>query len=118
MDFKTKYSFVISHSVFQYFKNLDYAEDVIKKMLLKATKSIGIFDINDKTMESKYHEIRMGGMNKEEYIKKYEGLDHLFYEKRWFEEIAEKYSVNIEIFDQTFKDYSNSKLIFNVIMTK
>jgi len=60
----------------------------------------------------------MGRMNKQEYIQKYEGLDHLFYEKRWFEAIAEKYSVKIEIFDQTFKYYSNSKLRFNVIMTK
>ena len=29
MDFKIKYDFVISHSVFHYFKNLEYAEDVI-----------------------------------------------------------------------------------------
>ena len=118
IDFKIKFDHVFSHSVFHYFVDLDYAEEVIKKMLLKSTKSIGIFDINDMSKKQEYHKTRMGGMNKEEYIQKYEGLDHLFYEKRWFEEIAEKYSVNIEIFDQTFKDYSNSKLRFNVIMTK
>ena len=117
-DFKLRYDYVISHSVFHYFDNLDYAEEVIKKMLLKATKKIGIFDLNDFSKKSEYHKTRMGRMNKQEYIQKYEGLDHLFYEKRWFEAIAEKYSVKIEIFDQTFKYYSNSKLRFNVIMTK
>lgn len=118
IDFKIKFDHVFSHSVFHYFINYEYAEDVIKKMLLKSTKSVGIFDINDKSKKSEYHKIRMGNMNKHEYAQKYDGLDHLFYEKRWFEEIAEKYSVNIEIFDQNFKDYSNSKLRFNVIMTK
>ena len=34
--------------------------------------------------KKEYHKTRMDGMNKEEYIQKYEGLDHLFYEKRWF----------------------------------
>jgi len=118
MDFKIKYDFVISHSVFHYFKNLEYAEDVIEKMLLKSTKRIGIFDINDKSKKSEYDKVRMGKMNKHEYAKKYEGLDHLFFEKKWFEEIAKKYGVEIKIFDQKFKGYSNSKLRFNVIMTK
>ena len=118
IDFKVKYDFVISHSVFHYFSNLKYAEEVIKKMLLKSTKRIGIFDINDKSKKSEYDEIRMGKMNKHEYAQKYEGLDHLFYEKKWFERIAKKYGVEIKIFDQKFKGYSNSKLRFNVIMTK
>ena len=109
---------MFSRSVFHYFINHEYAEEEIKKMLLKSTKSVGIFDLNDKSKKSEYHKIRMGNMNKNEYAQKYDGLDHLFYEKKWFEEIAEKYSVNIEIFDQNFKDYSNSKLRFNVIMTK
>lgn len=118
LDFEIKYDFVISHSVFHYFKNLEYAEDVIKRMLLKSTKSIGIFDINDKTKESEYNQIRMGKMNEREYAQKYKGLDHLFYEKKWFKEIAKKYEVEIKIFDQKFKGYSNSKLRFNVVMTK
>ena len=118
MNFKIKHDFVISHSVFHYFKNLEYAEDIIEKMLLKSIKRIGIFDINDKSKKSEYDEVRMGKMNKHEYAKKYEGLDHLFFEKKWFEEIAKKYGVNVKIFDQKFKGYSNSKLRFNVIMTK
>ena len=73
-DFKLKYDYVISNSVFHYFDNLDYAEQVIKKMLLKATKKVGIFDLNDFSKKSEYDKTRMGMMNKQEYIQKYEGL--------------------------------------------
>jgi len=57
-------------------------------------------------------------MNQQEYEEKYKGLDHLFYEKSWFEEIAKEFNLKISIFDQTFEKYSNSNLRFNVIMEK
>jgi len=37
--------------------------------------------------------------------------------KNWLEYVDELYQ-KIDIFDQTFKEYSNSKLRFNVIMEK
>ena len=114
----TKYDFVISHSVFHYFKNLDYAKEVIVKMIEKANKKIGIFDINDKEKEDIYHRIRMGSINKEEYKIKYEELEHMFYDKSWFKGIAKEFNLKIEIFDQTFENYSNAPLRFNVIMEK
>jgi len=42
----------------------------------------------------------------------------LFYEKNWFIEIAKEFNLKISVFDQTFEDYSNSNLRFNVIMEK
>ncbi len=118
IDTVENYDVVLSHSVFHYFKDLDYAKEVIKRMLLKANKKIAIFDINDESKQEEYHRTRMGKMDKDEYIKKYEGLDHLFYEKSWFEELAKSLNMKISIFDQTFKNYSNSPLRFNVIMEK
>ncbi|MDB9900847.1 class I SAM-dependent methyltransferase [Gammaproteobacteria bacterium] len=112
------YDFTLSHSVFHYFKDLDYARDVVVKMIQKSNKKIGIFDINDKAKESLYHQIRMGDMGKQEYKEKYKGLDHSFYEKNWFKEIASAFNLKISIFDQTFENYSNSSLRFNVIMEK
>lgn len=66
IDTTIKYDFVISHSVFHYYKELDYAEGIIKKMLLKLTKSIAIFDINDYLKKSEHHEIRKGKMDNQE----------------------------------------------------
>jgi 2-polyprenyl-3-methyl-5-hydroxy-6-metoxy-1,4-benzoquinol methylase len=113
-----KYDFVISHSVFHYFNDLNYAKKILGKMLQKANKKIAIFDINDKSKESLYNETRIINMNKKIYKDKYKGLDHLFYDKDWFIAIAKELNCKINIFDQTFVDYANSKLRFNVIMEK
>ena len=112
------YDFVVSHSVFHYFKDLDFAKDVLIKMIQKTNKKIGIFDINDKSKEEEYHKVRMGFMSEEEYREKYKGLKHLFFDKSWFEQIANELGLEISIFDQTFENYSNSSLRFNVIMSK
>jgi hypothetical protein len=113
-----KYDLVVSHSVFHYFKNLEYAKTVIIKMIKKSTKKIAILDINDKSKEYEYHKIRMASMNKDEYKNKYNGLEHMFYDKNWFKKIAKEFNMKIYIFDQAFENYSNSSLRFNVIMTK
>lgn len=118
LDTKEKYNIVFSHSVFQYFSSLEYAASVLDVMNSKSKSKIAIFDVNDKTKESIYHEIRAEGLTPEEYQEKYNGLEHLFYEKDWFEIFAENNNFDIEIFDQGFEKYSNSKLRFNVIMTR
>ena len=118
IDYNKKYDFIISHSVFHYFEHLDYAKKVIKNMIKKSNKKIAIFDVNDKSKEVYYHKIRMNGMNITEYKEKYKGLEHMFYKKSWFEEIAEEFNLKINIYDQTFEKYVNSKLRFNVIMEK
>jgi len=113
-----KYDFVISHSVFHYFHDLNYAKKVIEKMVKKANKKIGIFDINDRTKENIYHKIRMGSMKQEEYELKYKDLEHMFYYKEWFENIAEELNIKVRIFDQKFENYDNAKLRFNIILEK
>jgi len=87
-------------------------------MIQKSNKKIGIFDINDKAKESLYHQIRMNSADMDDYEQKYKGLKHMFYEKRWFKEIAKEFNLKISIFDQTFKNYSNASLRINVIMEK
>ena len=118
LDTKIKYDYVVSHSVFQYFDDLDYSKRVLLKMLEKANKKVGIFDINDKSKEKSYYKIRMGSMTQDDFLKKYQGLDHMFYEKSWFKKIAKENDIKFKIFDQTFKRYSNSQLRFNVIFEK
>jgi hypothetical protein len=112
------YDFIVSHSVFHYFKDLDYAKDVLVRMIQKSNKKIGIFDINNEEKKEQYYLLRMKGMDKQEYKQKYQELEHLFYEKSWFEKMAKEFNLKISIFDQTFENYLNSSLRFNVIMEK
>ncbi len=114
----SQFDVVLSHSVFQYFPNLNYAEKVVINMIKKSNNKVAILDINDASKEDLYHKIRGEKMGHENYKKKYEGLKHTFYRKGWFERIASKMDLNFEIFDQNFENYVNSKLRFNVIMEK
>jgi len=116
IDVSTQFDVVVAHSVFHYFKDLEYSELVIQKMLKKSASKVAIFDINDEEKKDKYHQVRMGKLSKVEYKQKYEGLDHLFYTKDWFIQVANKLNVSIEIFDQSYEGYANSSLRFNVIM--
>ncbi len=115
LDTTKKYDIVISNGTFNYFPNLEYSKTVIKKMIKKSRKKIGIFDINDISKKNEYHKIRMKKMGKE-YLRKYKGLDHLFYDKNFFYNIAKRYNLKIKIFNHTFKNYGNAELRFNVIM--
>ena len=88
-----------------------------------SNNKIAILDVCDMDKFEKYHSKRIEkfiaeGFSKEEYEKKYEGLDHLFFEKKWFIELAKKYNLKINIMDQSYKNYGNSEFRFNVILEK
>ena len=118
IDIQDKYNIIVSHGVFFYFKDLEYAKKVIVKMIKKSNREIAIFDINDETKQKMYHALRMQTMTKEEYKKKHEGLEHLFFTKEFFRDIAKEHNLEIEIWDQDFEKYNNSKFRFNVILRK
>ena len=110
---------VVSHGVFPYFPDHDYAYMVLKKMIDKAEKSVAILDVNDEEKRDKYDQLRRAFYeNPEEYDMKYRDLKHLFYSKDWFRSIAEELGLAIKISDQDFKDYGNSALRFNVFIEK
>ena len=92
-------------------------------MNILAKKKIAILDVNDVEKSDLFHTIRIEqhkdkGHSKEDYIKKYKGLDHHFYSKEWFENLGQKLNLDTEIFNQSNDNYGNSKLRFNVIFTK
>lgn len=112
------FNVVFSHSVFHYFESHAYAKTVVPRMLEKSKKKVAIFDINDFSKRDLYEQVRMAGLSASEYKKKYKGLDHQFYCKEWFEELADEFGVSIKIYDQSYEKYTNSELRFNVILEK
>ena len=117
------YDVVLSHSVFQYFHDLNQAEMVLKTMNRLAKRKIAILDVNDMENFDLFHKERIKqfveeGFSEEDYKRKYLGLDHLFYSKEWFEELGQKLKLKTEIFGQSTKIYSMAKLRFNVIFSK
>lgn len=112
---------ILSHSVFFYFPDYDYADQVLREMerVSKSSARILIMDIPDASKKEeceKYRIESVGGEKK--YKEMYQGLLHLYYDKEWFKEFADKTSMQIEIFDQTIKNYGNSPFRFNVLLVK
>jgi len=115
---EVKYDYVISNSVFFYFDSYEYAERVLEKMITKATKGIAVLEVNDYEKIEESMKLRKGYLSDEEYTERYEGLEHLYYKKQWFIEIAKKHNLEIEIEQQNINNYANNIYRFNVFMFK
>jgi len=113
-----KYDVVFSNSVFQYFDDYSYAENVIIKMVMKAKKNIVILDINDIAKKNIAFEIRKKSFKGKNYSNHYKGLEHLYYDKLFFKNIAKSLDCRIDIFSQRINNYKNNTFRYNVIMSK
>ena len=118
MNISEKYSYVISNSVFFYFPTYEYANEVIKRMINKSVKGIAILEVNDLEKKDESMSLRKGYLSDEEYEEKYEGLEHLYYNKQWFIDIAKMNNLRIEIVQQNINNYKNNMYRFNVFMFK
>lgn len=116
------YDVVLSHSVFQYFPNLQYAYTVIRNsyMMLKKGGALCIMDINDASKYDLYHSERATFYkNPKEYYEKYKNLKHLFFDKNILKNQLEKSGFeNIIFFKNTSRNYINSKYRYNLIALK
>ena len=117
------YDVVTSHSVFQYFDNLDIAETVMANMCQLANKKIAVLDINDESQLDVYHAERIAkfienGLSESDYWDKYRDLNHLFYSHDFFHDFAIQNQLKIKITPQENVHYGNSKLRFNVVFEK
>jgi trans-aconitate methyltransferase len=112
----TKYDYVISNSVFQYFTDLSYTEHVVDLMLEKAVIGIGVLDINDEELKDLYLEIRR--RHESSYDEKYNGFEHLFINRSFWVDYATKRNLKIKIQDQQINGYKNQEFRYNVYLTK
>ena len=115
---KDKYDIAIANGVFHYFPDLDYAKNVLRKMIRKSLKTIAILDVPDIALKDESERERSKSLSEAEYKKKYAGLDHLHFKREWFFDLLGKDHAHIDIFDQDIKNYGNSKFRFNVVIKK
>jgi len=111
-----QFDVVLSHSIFQYFPSVEYAQKVISeisRVLVKGGKA-AILDINDAQKKEQFFEIRMAKIGKEQYKEKYDAYPHRFYEKKWFLDSCNDLGLKASIEDQAIEAYGNSKFRFNV----
>jgi len=116
-NFNTKFSLILTHSIFQYFDNYHYAKSLILKMLskLKPEGSICILDVPDKNKEKMFIKKLKKKIGNEKYKMKYAKNKHLFYKKIFFRDLAKKNNLEIKIFKHNSKYNENSEYRYNVI---
>ena len=111
------YDYVLAHGVFHYF-DLNYAENVIKKMLLKAQKIVCILDIPDLSTMEESEKMRRESLTIDDYKKKYEGLEHTYFEKSWFEILINKLGYKCEFIEGLMPNYAQKSFRFGIIIKK
>jgi trans-aconitate methyltransferase len=114
---ETPYDCVISNSVFQYF-SLDYAREVLSRMLDKARHSVCVLEVPDFKTKSQAERFRRDIFSPEEYEKKYLGLRHTYYDRDWFAEIAAERGLHCETFDGCVPNYLQNKFRFGCLILK
>jgi len=103
-----KYDIVFSNGVFLYFPNIEYSENVLTKMIKKSNKYVAILEIPDLTKREGAEIKRKNTI--QDYEVKYKDLHHLYFDKKWFIDMGEKFHATVEIFDNTDICGSNSNL--------
>ncbi len=107
--------YVIAMGVFMYFPSNDYAFEVLRRMLQKATKGIAVLDIPNAAKQTEALRFRQGALGDEEYRVRYNGLSHLYFDKQWMENSLASLGLRRwAIEDQHISGYGNAAYRFNV----
>ena len=109
----------LAHSVFQYL-TLDEAACVIRRMLSKARRSVGIFELPNLDTRDAAESVRRGNLPAGEYEKKYEGLAHTYYDKAWLVATVRQAlpDASIEFIDSQIDNNPQSPFRFGMIIRK
>ena len=117
LDISPQFDYVIANSVFHYF-TLEYAEEVLHRMIKKAKSAIAVMEIPDAATKEESEALRRNIMTPFEYEKKYKGLEHTYYQRNWFKEQAATCGLSCVTFDGCVPNYAQNKFRFGCIISK
>lgn len=112
------YDIVLSQGVFLYFSDQGYAEQVLSRMVEKSRRGVAVLDVSDAALESEALALRRASYDPGEYDRRYAGLEHLYFERAWFEGFAESRGLTCVIESQSMPGYLSAKYRFNVFLSK
>ena len=118
LDASKPYDTVLAHSVFFYFPDLDYAASVLMRMIDKAKRSTAILDVPDSAHREECLAQRRRTVDAAEYDRKYSGLEHLYYDRKWFADVLRGIKVNVRVEDQSIPGYAHNPYRFNVFIAR
>lgn len=106
---------VVSNAVFNYFPDLQYAAEVVEKMVRKSRHTLLITDINHQQYQKAILAARCGALSVEEYLQRFQKTPFAFYTPEWFLSLSEDLGVSCSVLPQHlnhhYRDYR-----FNIMM--
>ena len=112
------HDYVLANSVFSYFPDMEYAHEVVARMLAMAGKGAAILDVPDAARQAAAEAARRGALPPGDYEARYRGLQHRYYAREWFSWIAARHGWQVDIADQWLAGYGNAPHRFNVIFKR
>ena len=111
-----KYDAVFSTSVFHYFPDESYAQEVMEGMVGKSRGRIAIIEVHDAEKKDEFLAFRR--QIDPEYDVHYQGLDKLFYQKSFFEDFAEKHALRVSFEPVQVEGYWNAPFVYSVFFSR
>lgn len=110
-----QYKAVVACGVFTYFSSLAYAEATLERMARKATGAVALYDLPDAGTMGEAMEFRRDAAGGDEaYAKRYDQLEHQFYDRDWTRALFERVGlVDVHIESQDMDQYGNARFRFN-----
>ena len=109
---------VIANHVIHYFPSVDYTAGVLSVMLRKARRVIAISGIPDEAIKTASETFRRGLLTPEEYAKKYNGLEILYFKRQWFTDIAGKHGFTAEFFEHTMPGFAQNQFRYDCVLKR
>ena len=115
LDVSPRVDVVLACSLFHYFPSLEYAMQVIERMVAKSVRAVAIFDLPDQAVKEAalaYRRASAGGDVR--YAARYEGLDHCYFDRSWVADTLQSFGLTgVQVADQDFANYGNAPYRFN-----
>jgi SAM-dependent methyltransferase len=114
LDTIGEFDIVVSNGVFLYFPDLGYAAAVLRRMLAASKRGVAVLDVPDAHLQGDALRERRKWLGDETYDQKYGRLNHLYFDRGWFNTTIGDKSVVVETAHQNLRGYFNASYRFNV----
>ena len=116
MPVNIKYDAVFCYGVCQYFKDLQYAEQVLERMMEKSKRVFSIMCVHDSAKERAFGENRR--RLDTNYDQRYRDLPKLFYPKQFFRDFAGLHNLAIKITKIPLQGFWNEPYVYDCFFYK
>jgi SAM-dependent methyltransferase len=111
-----QYDVVLSNGVFIYFPDEGYASEVLRRMIQKSRRAIGILDVNDAEHRDEFEHMR--AVSQGDQRSRYDGLEQLYLGRRFFEKAAAEFGLSCRIESSRMPNSVNARFRYHVWLRK